>query len=138
WCADLSAVLSEAGSTQKLLDNGYTPADPQWFDVAKFKEKWAAKDVWRDVSSQPPVSTVTARIDGLSQISGLSRGALASRASGSETLSLDWLRTAWITLGRATSPNWPATPEELSQEMSIRRKLAVKIETLPDAFRKQT
>jgi hypothetical protein len=138
WCADLSGVLSEAGATQKLLDNGYTPADPQWADVAKFKDKWSSKGIWRDVSTQPPVSTVSARIDGLSQIPQLSRTVLATRAAGPETLSLDYLRAAWQTLGKATSPSWPATPNELSLELAIRHNLGAGIESLPDAFRKQT
>jgi hypothetical protein len=137
WCTDLAALLADADRAAKSLDSALTPGDSEWGDLAKFKDKWASREVWRDVATQPPVAGVAARLDALGGIAGMPRSALAERAGGRESLPVEWLRAAWQALGRAESPAWPATSDELVREIAVRRNLAARIEGIGDAFRKK-
>jgi hypothetical protein len=136
WCADLSSLLAEASSAKVLLDSGHVPGDPEAGTLGQFASKWPAREVWHDVSGQPPIDGVRSRLEALAEISRLSRIDLATRATASTANSIEWIRAAWQALGRLDSPRWPATPTELSQEVSIRQNLAKKIQTISDGFRK--
>ncbi|HEY8750580.1 MAG TPA: hypothetical protein VIM11_21530 [Tepidisphaeraceae bacterium] len=137
WCADLTSILADANHAKTLLDGAFVPSDAEASDMAKFRDKWSSHEVWRDVSSMPPVDSVIARLKLLDEISKLSREALAARAAAGDAASAELMRAAWLALGRLEFPRWPATDAQLRQEIQIRQKLAVKIEGLGDAFRKK-
>ena len=113
WCGLLWDLATEFPIGRELL----TPAD-------RPDRKWAERDAafWADPIVQKLVEKDVARIAALAAVAGMSRPDLlsAARTSGAAEVAF----AAYIRLGDTPAggdpPTWPATPDELAADVSVR------------------
>ena len=126
WRADLAAVVPALNRIQDLLAEGYMldekPADGL-AAIAETYQSVKGSVVLADPFASQSTGPILARMTRLGQIGQLTAAAelLAAAASGKPG-SFEAARAAWQRLGKL-APAWPASPDDLKQEVEVRKNL---------------
>ena len=126
WRADLVAAVPAVNRIQDLLAEGYMLDEKPADGLATIAETYqSVKDsvVLADAVASPSAGPILTRMTRLGQIGQLTAaGELLAAATSGKPGSFEAARAAWQRLGKLT-PAWPAGPDDLKQEVEVRKNL---------------
>jgi len=139
WRTDLAALVPAINRAEDLLAKGYMldekPADGGGTIAEAYQPVRAV--VLSNPAATRSAGPILARINKLVQVEKLTVPAkLLATASSGKKGSFEAARAAWLRLGKLT-PAWPASPNDLKQEVEARKDLDTLYGLLSDDARKK-
>jgi formylglycine-generating enzyme required for sulfatase activity len=126
WRAGLVSAVPAVNRIQDLLADGYMLDEKPADGLATVDQTYqSVKDnvVLADPAAGQLVGPILARVARLGQIAQLSGAAeLLAAASAGKPGNFEAARAAWQRLGKL-KPAWPASPDDLKQEVEVRKNL---------------